>query len=104
MVTHDQIKELSNRIVAEFQPERVVLFGSYAQGTPTPDSDIDLLIVMPFDGKPVEKSVEMRLRLRPQFPVDLIVRTPDAVRKRLEMGDYFMRDILSKGEILHRRA
>ena len=62
---------------------------------------MDLLIVMPFEGRPVEQSVQMRLKLRPPFPVDLIVRTPETVRQRLEMGDTFMRDILRDGKVLY---
>jgi len=101
MVSMRSIREFSRRIAAEFSPERIVLFGSYAGGKPTPDSDVDLLIVMPFEGRSVNKSVEMRLKLRPQFPVDLIVRTPEVVQQRLEMGDTFMRDILGGGKVLY---
>lgn len=101
MVTMDSIREFSRRLAAEFHPERIVLFGSYASGTPTSDSDVDLLVVMPFEGRSVNQSVEMRVRLRPEFPVDLIVRTPQAVKQRLEMGDSFMRDVLRDGKVLY---
>ena len=101
MVTMRQIEELSRRIAAEFQPQRIFLFGSYAWGQPTPDSDVDLLIVMPFDGKSVAKSVEMRLKVRPPFPVDLLVLTPDKVRERLSLGDPFIRSILEEGKVLY---
>lgn len=97
----DSIREFSRRLAAEFHPERIVLFGSYASGTPTSDSDVDLLVVMPFEGRSVNQSVEMRVRLRPEFPVDLIVRTPQAVKQRLEMGDSFMRDVLRDGKVLY---
>ena len=101
-----QIKDFGRRIGREFRPERVVLFGSYARGVATDDSDVDLLIILPFEGKSVYQSVQMRLRLRPAFPVDLIVRTPENVRQRLKMGDGFMREILEEGKVLyeaHRR-
>ena len=101
MISTQSIVGFSKRLVAEYRPQRVVLFGSYAEGTQTADSDVDLLIVMPFDGKPVHKSVEMRLKLRPPFPVDLIVRTPEVVRQRLDMGDTFLRGILEKGKVLY---
>ena len=101
MITMRQIEELSRRIAAEFQPQRIFLFGSYAWGQPTPDSDVDLLIVMPFDGKSVAKSVEMRLKVRPPFPVDLLVRTPEKVRERLGLGDPFIRSILEEGKVLY---
>jgi len=101
MISMSQIEELSHRIIKEFHPEKIVLFGSYARGVPTMDSDVDLLIILPFTGRSVNKSVEIRLRVRPSFPVDLIVRTPEKVRERLEMGDEFMREILEKGNVLY---
>ena len=101
MVAFESIQDFCRRIVAEYKPERVVLFGSYARGTQNADSDVDLLVIMPFEGKPVSKSVEMRLRFRPPFPMDLLVRTPEAVKKRLEMGDVLLRDIVKTGKVLY---
>ena len=101
MVTMKQIEDLALGIGKEFHPDRVVLFGSYARGKATVDSDVDMLIILPFEGKSVHQSVEMRMRLRPAFPVDLIVRTPDHIRKRLEMGDDFIRDILENGKTIY---
>ncbi len=101
MVTMNQIEELGRRIGREFRSERVVLFGSYARGLGTEDSDVDLLVILPFEGKSVNQSVEIRMRLRPTFPVDLIVRTPEKVRERLEMGDDFIREILDEGIVLY---
>jgi len=96
-----KIREFSRKLVEEFRPQKVVLFGSHARGTATEDSDVDLLIILPFEGKSVAKSVEMRLKLRPGFPVDLIVRTPENVRKRLEMEDTFMQEIVEEGMVLY---
>ena len=101
MATLRQIRAFGRRIGREFHPERVVLFGSYARGTATPDSDVDLLVVVPFEGKAAHKSVEIRLKLRPPFPVDLVIRTPETVRERLAMDDGFMREILEEGKVLY---
>lgn len=101
MVAMTQIEDLGRRIGREFHPDRVVLFGSYARGVATDDSDVDLLVILPFEGKSVNQSVEMRMRLRPAFPVDLIVRTPEKVRERIQMGDDFMREILEEGKVLY---
>lgn len=97
----DQIEDLARRIGREFHPERVFLFGSYARGTATVDSDVDLLVVLPFKGKSVDKSVEIRLKVRSPFPLDLIVRTPEKVRERLAMDDDFIREILDEGKLLY---
>jgi len=101
MVTMDRIEEFGQRIGREFGAERVIVFGSYARGAVTDDSDVDLLVIVPFEGRSVDKSVEIRMKLRPQFPVDLLVRTPEKVRERMEMGDGFMREILEEGKVLY---
>ena len=101
MVTMKQIRRLSRQIAREFRPRRIVLFGSYARGAATENSDVDLLVITPFKGPPVAKSVEIRLKTRPRFPVDILVRTPEKVRKRLAMGDSFMREILERGTVLY---
>ena len=104
MVAMNKIEEFGRQIGRQFNAERVVLFGSYAQGTATVDSDVDLLVIGSFDGRGVDKSVEIRMKLRPPFPVDIIVRTPEKLRQRLEMGDDFMRQILQEGKVLYEAA
>jgi predicted nucleotidyltransferase len=101
MVAINKIDEFGRRIGREFGAEKVVLFGSYARGTVTEDSDVDLLVVVRFEGRSVDKSVEIRMKLRPAFAVDLLVRTPENVRERLAMGDGFMREILGQGKVLY---
>lgn len=101
MMAMRKIEEFGQRIGREFGAQRVILFGSYAQGPITEDSDVDLLVIGPFQGRSVDKSVEIRMKLRPGFPVDLLVRTPDKVRERIEMGDTFMREILEQGKVLY---
>jgi len=97
----NKIEEFGQRIGSEFSVEKVILFGSYAQDAATEDSDVDLLVIVPFKGRSVDKSVEIRMKLRPGFPIDLIVRTPEKVRQRLEMGDGFLMEILQKGKVLY---
>jgi len=104
MVTKAQIQSFCRRLAQEYQPLKVVLFGSHANGKPTRDSDVDLLVILPFEGEAVDRSVEMRLRLRPPFPIDLLVRTPEMIARRLSMGDGFMREILEKGRVLYEAA
>lgn len=101
MVTTKQIRDIGRNIGREFHPQQVLLFGSYAHGTATEDSDVDLLVIMPFADKAVRKAVEIRLKINPSFPIDLLVRTPETVRHRIAMGDDFMRDILEHGKVLY---
>ena len=101
MVATRQIEKFGRQIGEQFGAERVILFGSYAKGHVTADSDVDLLVIGPFKGRRVDKSVEIRMKLRPPFPVDILIRTPEKVRQRIQMGDCFMREILEKGKVLY---
>ncbi|MCX5675020.1 MAG: nucleotidyltransferase domain-containing protein [Planctomycetota bacterium] len=96
-----EIKAVAERIGRDFRPRKVILFGSHASGKPTQDSDVDLLVIMPLRGDPVYKSVEIALAARPGFPMDLLVRTPAEVRKRLAWNDFFIREIMEKGKVLY---
>ncbi|OYQ62560.1 hypothetical protein B9G53_21700 [Pseudanabaena sp. SR411] len=101
MISYSQIQSYSQQIVEQFQPDQIILFGSYAYGQPNQDSDVDLLVILPFEGLPVYKAIEIRKKLRPTFPLDLIARTSKQIQQRLEMGDFFIQDILQRGRILY---
>jgi predicted nucleotidyltransferase len=104
MVDMHSIQEVTKRIVQEFHPERVILFGSYAYGTPTADADVDLLVILPYDGQGPRKALEILNRVNPKFPADLLVRPPEQVQQRLAWNDFFLRDILEKGKVLYAAA
>jgi predicted nucleotidyltransferase len=99
--TAEQIAQLCEQIVHEFHPQKVILFGSYAYGTPSPDSDVDLLVVMPFPGSSREQATKIRSRINTPVALDLLVRTPEQVAERLAMDDFFMREILQEGKVLY---
>lgn len=101
MVRMKDIRAVARRIGEQFHPDKVILFGSYAYGRPTKDSDVDLLVVMPFRGNPIYKWTEVRLKVMPDFATDLLVYTPAYVSKRIAMGDPFFRDIMIKGKVLY---
>jgi predicted nucleotidyltransferase len=101
MTTLHDITEISERIARTFQPDQIILFGSYAYGTPRADSDVDLLVVMPFEGHPAYKAIEILERVDPPFAVDLLVRTPEELQRRLALNDFFLHDIVTKGRLLY---
>lgn len=103
MVDEKRIADLSERIAREFQPERIILFGSYAYGRPRPDSDVDLLVVLPFEGKGFRKSLEILDRVSPDFSVDLLARQPQDTARRYAEGDPLIREALDRGRILYER-
>jgi len=96
------IRKSTRAVGRKFRPEKLILFGSYAYGTPTEDSDVDLLVIMP---RTRERGERMSLRIRhavPRtFPLDLLVRTPAEVAKRLRWGDGFVREVVEKGKVLY---
>ncbi|HET9136350.1 MAG TPA: nucleotidyltransferase domain-containing protein [Candidatus Kapabacteria bacterium] len=104
MITLEQIESLSSDIARKFDPDKIILFGSYAYGTPTAGSDADLLVIMPFEGHPLDKMSEIVYALNPRIAVDLQVRTPTMIERRIEMGDPFMKEILNNGRVLYERA
>lgn len=101
MVEMDRIESLSKQIAQEFRPDRIILFGSYAYGEPTDDSDVDLLVIMPFRGQSARKAAEILTRTVPEFSVDILVRTQSQVRKRVAMDDWFMQEIVEQGRVLY---
>lgn len=101
MIDRKEIEAFVERIAAEFHPERVILFGSYARGTPTPDSDVGLLIVVSYEGKAWHVASEIRRRARPTFATDLLVRSPDEMRERGSRQGTFLHNILREGETLY---
>jgi len=101
MVEMKRITDLTSQIAREFNPDRIILFGSYAYGQPGDDSDVDILVVLPFKGKAVRKAIEIRNRINPGIPVDLIVRTPEQVAERIANNDWFMREIVEKGRTMY---
>lgn len=96
-----EIQKLCEQIASDFRPERIILFGSHAHGTPTPDSDVDLLVVMPFEGSSRQQAVKIRSRIHTPVPLDLLVRTPQQLAERLAMGDFFMREITELGKVMY---
>jgi predicted nucleotidyltransferase len=106
MDTHieSQLDIITRRIVEAFNPQKIILFGSHAYGQPTPDSDVDILIVMESQERPTERAVKVSRLLRPRpFPLDILVRTPDEIRHRLKIGDHFIQEIIYRGKILYER-
>ena len=102
MITREDIQATCDDIVREFTPLQVILFGSYAYGMPTEDSDVDLLVVMEIsEAETRRRAVEIRQRIPRRFPMDLLVRSPEEIAYRVSYNDWFLREITEKGEVLY---
>jgi len=104
MVDMREIELLAQQITGKFNPEKIILFGSYAYGTPGPNSDVDFLVILPFQGKSFRKSLDILNAVNPKFSVDLIARHPEEVRRRYDCGDPLIREALDKGKVLYERT
>ena len=101
MTSRREIQRFVDQVVQRFHPRKVILFGSHAYGRPTEDSDVDLMVIMPHRGPGARAATRIRLACPRSFPMDLVVRTPAEVRRRVRMGDPFLREVTSKGIVLH---
>ncbi|MBM3272535.1 nucleotidyltransferase domain-containing protein [Candidatus Kaiserbacteria bacterium] len=106
-VTDDTIQRMARRIVRRFKPERIILFGSRARGDATPDSDVDLLVVMPVTGSRREKQLEIRLALHHGFatvPTDVILVTPQEYITDARLSGTIVRPAVREGKVLYVRG
>ncbi|MEW6007371.1 MAG: nucleotidyltransferase domain-containing protein [bacterium] len=98
-----KIQEMVDKIAKKFQPEKIILFGSYAWGKPNKDSDVDFFIIKETkDTRELAREIDGSIFPRP-FPIDIIVYCSKSVQKREAMGDFFIKDILNKGKLLYER-
>jgi len=97
LVNRRQIKTYCEVVAREFHPKKIILFGSYAYGKPTLDSDVDIVVVMPFRGRDVQMMGEIRARVGAPFPMDLLVWTPARARK----SDGFTQAVITRGKVMY---
>jgi len=100
-----EIEKITKQIVENYKPEKIILFGSYAWGKPHKWSDIDLFIVKNSRKRRIDRERELLGYLFGyDFPaMDILVYTPTEIKRRLDMEDPFIKDILSKGKLLYVR-
>jgi len=101
MATMNDIEAVGQRIARDFRPERVILFGSHARGTATPDSDVDLLVIGPFEGTGFRHSLKILNQLDLRLPIDLVAYRPEDVQRRYIEGDPLIREALDHGKLLY---
>ncbi len=100
------ILDIVERLKERYQPEKIILYGSFAYGEPNEDSDIDLLIIKDTGERPIDRRIAVRTivsDIRGGFPFSPLVVTPAEVNSRLEIGDQFFETLLSRGEVLYAR-
>jgi predicted nucleotidyltransferase len=94
------IRRFARRIAERFHPQKILLFGSYAYGTPHAESDVDLLVIMPASNV-VDQAIRICQAFEREFVYDLIVRTPKQIERGLRDDNWFLREIVEKGKVLY---
>ena len=97
------IRRFARAVAERFAPDKIILFGSQARGTPHEDSDVDILVVMPARNE-LDQALRIRLAVDYNFPLDLLVRTPRNMAWRLAEGDSFLREVVATGKVLYEKA
>ena len=103
-IPQEAILDVVEQIATQFDPKQIILFGSYAYGTPRPESDVDLLVVMDTPLRQAAEEVRICQAIKYNFGLDLIVRTPTTLAQRLQWGDFFLREIIQKGKVMYESA
>lgn len=99
-ITITAIRRFARQIAARFRPEKIILFGSYAYGSPHEESDVDLLVIMPASNE-INQAIRVLRAMERPFALDLIVKTPRNIERGLRDGDWFIRDMIEKGKVVY---
>ena len=104
-VTEEILDAIVQRLVLALHPYKIIVFGSYVYGVPSPDSDLDLLVILETQARPVDRYLSVSRLIRPRpFPVDILVKTPEEMARAVAHGDPFIVEILTQGRVLYERA
>ncbi|MFH1564201.1 MAG: nucleotidyltransferase domain-containing protein [Nitrospirota bacterium] len=100
----EEVKKIVERLKSNYAPEKVILFGSLADGRARSESDIDLIIIKQTKEKPWERTARVDAFISHNMPVDLLVYTPEEIEERLMMNDFFVKEVLEKGRVLYEKG
>lgn len=103
-IPQEVIDNVVSEIANVFNPEKIILFGSYALGNPRPESDVDLLVVMEGEGGGRRQSLTIRQHLGVLFGLDLIVHSKEELEERIRKGDWFLREVTDQGKVVYERT
>lgn len=103
-IPFSEIARVVQDIAEHFQPEKIILFGSFASNSQHPGSDVDLLVIMSTDKTPVDQAIEIARGVEHHFGMDILVRTPQQFQERLALGDFFLQDIQKNGKVMYERS
>jgi predicted nucleotidyltransferase len=104
MVSRKNIQEIIEKIAQNFFPEKIILFGSYADGNPGPDSDMDLMIIMDTDLPKYKRATPIRLLFNPTpCPMDILVYTPEEIDNWNGVTNHIITEVMEKGQVVYEK-
>jgi len=98
------IRDVVKQIADKFDPHKIILFGSYAHGKPRPESDVDLLVIMDSSLPDRQQAIQIYRAIDYHFGLDLLVRSPRHLAKRIALGDFFLQEVIGKGRVVYART
>ena len=98
-----ELEQIVHKIKKNYKPEKIILFGSYAEGKGRRGSDIDLLVIKETDKTPWTRVEEIDSYIKHTIPIDILVYTPQEIKERLLINDFFVKDIVERGNVLYEK-
>jgi len=102
-VSMTAIQRFALQVAERFHPDKIILFGSHAYGTPHADSDVDILVIMPARNQ-LDQAFKIRLAIPAPFPMDLLLCTPKNLKSRLQDGESFLTEVATRGKVLYEKS
>lgn len=97
----EEVKEIVQALKVNYKPEKIILFGSLANGKTNESSDIDLMIIKQTKKNPWERAAEVDRFIKHNLPVDFLVYTPEEVKERIQINDFFIKEIMERGQVIY---
>ncbi len=101
MISRKAIQQYCDAIAAAFKPRKIILFGSYAYGKPTDDSDVDVMVVMPKGRYRRDLDYRIRSKVPAGFPVDVLVEPDHRLQARIDDKECFILEIMNRGKVMY---
>lgn len=101
---YKELEQVTNRISTNYCPEKIILFGSAAKGNINNSSDLDLLIVKNTTRNPWDRILDVDKYIEHNLALDILVYTPNEIKKRIEINDFFIKDIMNNGKVLYAKS
>lgn len=100
---HQEVKNITQILKKKYRPEKIILFGSGANGKIKPSSDIDMMIIKKSNKRRVDRIKEVLMMIDNNLPFEPLVYTPSEIKKRVAMGDFFVQNVIQKGKTLYEK-